>query len=121
MSLFDKPVKKLSIKDERKLMKLLKYQETRFPTQAFNVSLFDSVKEVDTKVLVNKTQIMLKVPNKVNHITIDAPNGQTCMYYKDVIDHLIKHDLIPELYDHKYLEGIHLGHGEEYYGLSFGS
>jgi hypothetical protein len=122
MSLFGKPVKPLSGKEKCKLMKLLDYQDTRFPTHAFNVSLFDCVEEVDTKVLVNKTQIMLKLPIR-GHLTttIDALRGQTCIYYKDVIDHLIKYDLIPEMYYHKYLEGVHLSHGEEYYGLSFGS
>jgi hypothetical protein len=118
MSLFGKSVKPLSGEEERKLMKLLDYQNTRFPTQAFNVSLFDCVEEI---VLVNKTRIMLKLPIR-GHVTttIDAPSGQTCIYYKDVIDHLIKYDLIPEMYDHKYLEGIG-PYGKKYYGLSFGS
>jgi hypothetical protein len=87
MCLFGKPVKPLSGEEERKLMKLLDYQNTQFPTQAFNVSLFDCVEEVDTKVLVIKTQIILKLPIR-GHVTttIDAPSGQTCIYYKDVID-----------------------------------
>jgi hypothetical protein len=97
------------------------YLKERFPNAQFSISCFQTKEEVDTKILCDDDEIIYcdeyTVHNKRNNkwvldekyndfFIIKKREGEKHIYYKDVIDDIIKHKFTRNDSDHCYLENI---------------
>jgi hypothetical protein len=86
--------------------------DDRFPNAKFTVSCFDSIDEIENKVLTDDDVIIyqdcyLDEGKKLNDsFIINKRNDKKHIYYCDVIDELIRNDFVRNDCDHRYLENI---------------
>ena len=120
------------------------YIENRFPNAQFVVSCFKTIEEVENKILCEDNSIIVLdfyVVNELDKYTrkwkrteeykdyfiVNKKEGQDHIYYKDVIDELIRNNFIRNLGDHRFLESIGLydhsrnDNSIKVYGLGWGS
>ena len=106
--------------------KKLDFIENRFKGAKFVVSCFDTIEEVDTKILndtdetiifsdlYEKTYMESKkkkwITEKVwkDYFILSRKPNEKVIYWKDVIDEMIKNDFIRNDCDQKFLENIGL-------------
>ena len=100
-----------------KYQKLFDAIEKRFPNAKFTVSCFKTIEEIETKILTEDDKILYadnyimydkndKRITAKDYFLICKREGEKYIYYKDVIDELIKNDFIRNDCDHQYLEKI---------------
>jgi hypothetical protein len=86
--------------------------DDRFPNAKFTVSCFDSIDEIENKVLTDDDVIIyqdcyLEEDKKLyDSFIINKRNDKEHIYYCDVIDELIRNDFVRNDCDHRYLENI---------------
>ena len=120
------------------------YIKSRFPNAQFVVSCFKTIEEVENKILCEDNSIIVLdfyVVNELDKYTrkwkrteeykdyfiVNKKEGQDHIYYKDVIDELIRNNFIRNLGDHRFLESIGLydhsrnDNSIKVYGLGWGS
>ncbi len=100
-----------------KYQKLFDAIEKRFPNAKFTVSCFKTIEEIETKILTEDDKILYadsyimydendKRITAKDYFLVCKREGEKYIYYKDVIDELIKNDFIRNDCDHQYLEKI---------------
>ena len=86
----------------------------RFPNAQFIISCFNSIDDIENKILTYDDMIIYsdcffdsyEKPALHDYFIIGKNEGCNAIYYKDVIDYLIKIHFIRNDCDHKFLENI---------------
>jgi hypothetical protein len=101
---------------------LFKAIKERFPEAQFSISCFDTIDEIETKVLNDTDEYIIYtdtyeityMERKNRHLNkkyqdyfvIKKQTNKNAIYYCDVIDELISNDFIRDDCDHRFLEKI---------------
>lgn len=95
----------------------------RFPDAEFTIGCFDTIEEIETKILKTNVEEIIFVDSYIvgkrkyyDYYVIRCKNGSKCIYYKDVIDKLIESGLKRNDCDYRYLERISLIEKTKYQG-----
>ena len=105
--------------------------KTRFPDAQFSICCFKTIEEIETKVLCADDVIIVSDNYQYKYkdvFIIKKREDEEFIYYKDVIDELIKNNYVRNKCDHKFLEEIGKTQDIKYninsvelYGFSWGS
>lgn len=91
--------------------------EQRFPNAKFVVSCFNTVEEIESKKLTNDDVIIcqdtylisrMSDETKVDSFVVHKRKDADAIYFKDVIDELIRVQFVRNDCDYKFLEGIYI-------------
>ena len=100
--------------------------KNRFKDAKFSISCFDTTNDIETKILndtdeyiiyadkyninsysyCEKTKKRITIRENNDYFIIKRKEGQSVIYYKDVIDYLIENNFIRDDCDHRYMENI---------------
>ena len=129
----------MEYKGRDEFIELLNYQKIRFAGARFSPSVFNTIEQLETRVLSSDPIIIVNDEfDSSTHLTkgkisrdfyiVKRKEGQEHIYYKDVIDVLIENNFIRNDARHKFLEKIREEYTEKrndnsikVFGLGWGS
>jgi hypothetical protein len=106
--------------------------KARFPEAKFVISVFDTIEEIDTKILTDRDEIIYADEYTVrlygektgfvwketeryhDYFIVRKREGQTHIRYCDVIDTMIENDFDRKTCTHKFMETIREASGSEF-------